>query len=144
MATLTDLSFSEEDINDFWKKLPDDMKEQVSLNLVQKYYRSVRPDLHYFLYEVYDAATKDPSLLEKDLKSLTPMRDWFTLSPERDSAILACEKKLEKPVGVIKGMYTCKGCGCDEFFMDEKQTRGGDEGATLFVKCGNCGKRFKA
>lgn len=143
-ATLADLSACELDIQEIWSHFSEETKNEISVETLEKYLRVFNPDPYYFLYEVYDASQKDLEALQKNLMELAPMRDWITTSPEKEFAQRSYEKKLEKPIGVIKNMYTCKACGCDEFFMDEKQTRGGDEGATLFVKCGNCGKRFKA
>jgi|WetSurMetagenome_2_1015567.scaffolds.fasta_scaffold209283_2 DNA-directed RNA polymerase subunit M/transcription elongation factor TFIIS len=53
-------------------------------------------------------------------------------------------KTQEKPKAV-KGMYKCKekGCGSDEFYVWSQQTRGGDEGMTIFRQCQKCGKRGK-
>jgi DNA-directed RNA polymerase subunit M/transcription elongation factor TFIIS len=113
-------------------------------------------DPKFLSYEIYGilsspkATSKTSKLLEEDLSKFTPMKEWFTKTEERLKTDKWCKARFEKPQEIIKGLYVCKErlangkvCGCDEFFPLEKQTRSGDEGMTLFLKCGGCGKRFK-
>lgn len=37
---------------------------------------------------------------------------------------------------------TCKNCGSNKIWIDVKQVRSGDEGATTFCKCFVCNKRW--
>lgn len=43
----------------------------------------------------------------------------------------------------VKGLYTCKWCKNDEFFIWSAQTRSQDEGTTNFGQCSKCNKRIK-
>jgi DNA-directed RNA polymerase subunit M/transcription elongation factor TFIIS len=96
-------------------------------------------------YEVWAAINKgQEENIANDLRDNLPFREWSIFATERAKFEKMCKSRLEKPAGAIKGKYTCKKCGFKEFFADEMQTRGGDEGMTLFVKCGACGSRFKA
>lgn len=64
-----------------------------------------------------------------------------------DSPLLAAARaadrmetlQMKAPVDTIKSKYKCKKCGSDRTYTSEKQTRSLDEGATVKVKCTNCG-----
>jgi len=53
------------------------------------------------------------------------------------------QKFLEKPFEVEEGVLQCNKCGSKKTFSFSKQTRGGDEGTTVFAQCANCGVRWK-
>lgn len=38
---------------------------------------------------------------------------------------------------------TCKQCQSDNIYSEAKQTRSGDEAATIFYTCLNCGNKWK-
>jgi len=43
-----------------------------------------------------------------------------------------------QPCVAKEGLYSCKKCGSNRTFSFGKQTRGLDEGTTVFVKCVKC------
>lgn len=53
------------------------------------------------------------------------------------------QKFLEKPFEVDEGVLECQACGSKRTYSFSKQTRGGDEGTTVFAKCAECGKTWK-
>ena len=58
-------------------------------------------------------------------------------------SILEQQKFLEKPFEVEEGVLQCNKCGSKRTFSFSKQTRGGDEGTTVFAQCAECGARWK-
>lgn len=44
----------------------------------------------------------------------------------------ACRKK-----NLVKGLYKCKKCGCDEVYTQSIQLRAGDEATSNFAMCSN-------
>jgi DNA-directed RNA polymerase subunit M/transcription elongation factor TFIIS len=52
------------------------------------------------------------------------------------------DKSVAKPK-TVKGVYHCKekGCGSDEFFVWQRQTKSSDEGMSNFRQCARCSKR---
>ncbi len=54
------------------------------------------------------------------------------------------EKVLQSNGGGGGSDLMCPRCKTDEFVhLQMEQVRGGDEGMTVFLKCGNCGRRWK-
>jgi DNA-directed RNA polymerase subunit M/transcription elongation factor TFIIS len=49
---------------------------------------------------------------------------------------------IENPFEVDEGVLECSKCGSKKTFSFSKQTRGGDEGTTVFAQCTNCGKKW--
>lgn len=58
------------------------------------------------------------------------------LQEEQDNFII-------KPFEIEEGVLECGKCGSKKTFSYSKQTRGGDEGTTVFAECANCGNRWK-
>ena len=50
---------------------------------------------------------------------------------------------IENPFEVDEGVLECTKCGSRKTISFSKQTRGGDEGTTVFAKCVTCGKTWK-
>lgn len=48
----------------------------------------------------------------------------------------------EQEIGV-KGVGRCRFCSSNELVFEQKQTRSGDEPATIFVRCVMCGKNWR-
>jgi transcription elongation factor S-II len=49
----------------------------------------------------------------------------------------------EKHIPVTEGVYKCSKCGEKRTTQHEMQTRSADEPMTLFIRCVNCGNRWK-
>jgi DNA-directed RNA polymerase subunit M/transcription elongation factor TFIIS len=115
------------------------------MKAAEKYSLVMGADPHRILYEIYGSFCKGISEEEvlSDLKKLVPMCHWKIHEPQIQFEDSQCRKRLEKPQGVVKGMFKCKKCGSDELIPEPKQTRAADEGETLFVECCNCSDRFK-
>ena len=67
-----------------------------------------------------------------------------TLDPELYSNIIN-KKKLEefrKNNQATSDAFTCRKCKCKKSVISEKQTRAGDEPATIFITCTECGYCF--
>lgn len=99
---------------------------------------------HFLVYEVFGALQKfEEDVVLSDLSNYVDLRNWTSHEEPMNLEDKFCRKRLEKPSNTIKGLYSCKKCGNDEFETDEKQTRSGDEGQTLFIKCSKCFTRRK-
>ena len=59
-----------------------------------------------------------------------------SLQEEQDNFII-------KPFEIEEGVLECGKCGSKKTFSYSKQTRGGDEGTTVFAVCANCNARWK-
>ncbi len=67
-----------------------------------------------------------------------------SLDPELYSNIIN-KKKLEefrKNNQATSDAFTCRKCKCKKSVISEKQTRAGDEPATIFITCTECGYCF--
>lgn len=53
------------------------------------------------------------------------------------------EEKEEEYLEAVSGIMKCFSCGSDKIQSFNKQTRGGDEGTTVFARCTQCGKGWK-
>ena len=58
---------------------------------------------------------------------------------------MLCTMCVVQQLGIkmITGMFTCVRCKSQKTSSSQKQTRSADEPMTVFVKCDNCGKRWK-
>jgi len=65
--------------------------------------------------------------------------DYLTKLHGLDKIILPCDYKPDVPDGIIK-CYKCKSFKTTYY---EMQTRSADENTTKYVKCHNCGNKFK-
>lgn len=91
---------------------------------------------------------EDATMIKRILKDITEgIKGWECCV--YDTQKKNYEKELvqanQKPKAV-KGVYQCKppqGCGSDEFYIWYLQTRGGDEGVTIFRACAKCNRRGK-
>lgn len=68
--------------------------------------------------------------------------DSYVYKDHREKYIAAINKTQKRPKPV-KGLYTCRSCGSDEFYIWSAQTRSSDEGMTHYRQCYKCGKRNK-
>lgn len=59
-----------------------------------------------------------------------------SLQEEQDNFII-------KPFEIEEGVLQCNKCNSKKTFSYSKQTRGGDEGTTVFAVCANCNARWK-
>jgi DNA-directed RNA polymerase subunit M/transcription elongation factor TFIIS len=53
------------------------------------------------------------------------------------------EEFLENPTQVEDGVIQCNRCKSHKTFSYAKQTRGSDEGTTVFVRCSQCHHQFR-
>ena len=60
---------------------------------------------------------------------------------ERDQAILG---SATKDISLSNSKIRCKNCNSKEIMIFEKQTRSGDEGATIFMTCNNCKTKWRS
>lgn len=51
--------------------------------------------------------------------------------------------QLNQKVEVVEGDLQCGSCKSKKIQREEMQTRSGDESATVFCRCTQCGKRWK-
>jgi len=112
---------------------------------LEKYCRVLEGNPRFYAYEIYASLELGISLekILEDLKNFKPHQEWHINSKENDYINDLCAKRLEKPSNIVKGVYKCSRCKCDEFFVTSKQTRSGDEGETVFAKCSKCNKIIK-
>lgn len=112
------------------------------------YCKIFNSDYKFLIFEIY-GALKHSYTVDQVIENMTlfkPYEEWSINAKENLEVENLCKRRLEKPIGTIKGVYRCNNPSCkghDEFLPDEKQTRGGDEGATLFVICTRCGNKKK-
>ena len=59
-----------------------------------------------------------------------------SLQEEQDNFII-------KPFEIEEGVLQCNKCGSKKTFSYSKQTRGGDEGTTVFAVCSECKAKWK-
>jgi len=76
---------------------------------------------------------------EKTVSELVNKTTYFDLSIWDDYKIkeqmaidFACRKK-----NLVKGLYKCNKCGCDEVYTQSIQLRAGDEATSNFAMCSN-------
>lgn len=84
---------------------------------------------------------KNNSIKLEDLCYLSPNE----LNPDKYKDILS-KKEIEEFRKNNKGTtdaFTCKKCKCKKSVVSERQTRAGDEPATLFVTCVECSYCFR-
>lgn len=84
---------------------------------------------------------KDNSINLADICYLSPDE----LNPDKYKDILS-KKEIEEFRKNNKGTtdaFTCKKCKCKKSVVSERQTRAGDEPATLFVTCVECSYCFR-
>lgn len=65
-----------------------------------------------------------------------------TLQSSRDKIMVNLYLLLQREIGV-KGVERCKRCGSNEVVFAEKQTRSADEPTTVFIRCVQCGNRWR-
>ena len=53
------------------------------------------------------------------------------------------DKYMTEPLEVVPGVVSCPFCNSDKVIGHAKQTRGGDEGMTIFFRCTECNKSGK-
>lgn len=90
---------------------------------------------------VEDLKQKNREKIEKYVESgdlfSTPLIDYVRDENEK-------EIKLMKGSDIgTKGIANCKRCHLDNLVINSKQTRGGDEGETIFYYCLDCGHKWK-
>jgi DNA-directed RNA polymerase subunit M/transcription elongation factor TFIIS len=81
----------------------------------------------------------------KDIKDGIKFYDSCVYDTQKKNYEKEMIQANQKPKAV-KGVYQCKppqGCGSDEFYIWYLQTRGGDEGVTIFRSCAKCNRRGK-
>lgn len=96
-----------------------------------------------FAYDAIGLMKLNPS--QKTLDELHEKGDIFEselFNEARQARTLFLCRLNFKPVA-SKGVYFCKNCGSDEFYLWTQQTRSMDEGSTQFRQCKKCGKRGK-
>ncbi len=77
-----------------------------------------------------------------------PTMAYFTLCPEKWKDLFEKEMKrearmLEVDKSMATDMFRCSKCGKRQCTYYEMQTRSADEPMTIFVRCLNCGKRWR-
>lgn len=125
-------------------KIPSSSKKTLA-GALETYCRILEGNSRFYAYEIYSSLELgiSPEEILEDLKAFRPHQEWHINAKENAYVDDLCAKRLEKPSGMVKGVFKCSKCNCDEFFVTEKQTRGGDEGATVFAKCSQCSKIIK-
>lgn len=80
--------------------------------------------------------------MEKDILSLP---DYFFSNIPADEIIEFIKSHTKKYDDMLpKSSFVICSCGSDKVWVDNLQTRSGDEGFTCFFKCSLCKKRWTA
>lgn len=67
-----------------------------------------------------------------------------TLTPRKiNTRTSVYDVQLNEKVNVVEGDLQCGSCKSKKIQREEMQTRSGDESATVFCRCTECGKRWK-
>jgi DNA-directed RNA polymerase subunit M/transcription elongation factor TFIIS len=87
---------------------------------------------------------QEQEFLPHDIAFMKPVNTF----PERwkdtmDAYMKKYENAYEKQDVVVSSLFRCGKCKKKECTYYTQQTRGGDEGETVFVKCMNCGNAWK-
>lgn len=69
---------------------------------------------------------------------------WEQESMDEGRARVISETEMEQ-IGEsgVKGVGTCRYCASTELIISRKQTRSGDEGMTIFVRCVMCQRQWR-
>lgn len=132
------------------KLWPDNKKETKKIvKLVyaetdQKIIDRKRPDV---IVEIVEMLRTTPFReVYKYLKRSTSPEDLIWGQPSMDAGREAVQREIAiqqtKDVG-IKGVGRCRFCASTELVFATKQTRSGDEAATIFVRCVMCDKQWR-
>lgn len=99
---------------------------------------------NYLLYDVFAEYLVSPKLDDIFTSIRQNHIGWnhpvFTKFQEAQKEV---DDFLTKPPELEEGVIQCSRCGSKKTFSFSKQTRRADESATVFVRCGNCGKSFR-
>ena len=75
----------------------------------------------------------------KDMTTTTVLKPGFEHANWDDVHL---KKKKKTVITVEDSVLQCNKCKSNKVLMDTRQTRGGDEGATVFATCTNCGTKW--
>ena len=140
------------------QKARDTIRKWVQKDVIEKYlynasvsqWKKGKRDIHSFeeLYRsmCYDYLSERPeecwAVTKKD--SLSGSFGWSSgrfnnlqKEQEEEDAFIA------NPIEIEEGVVTCGKCGSNKTYSYQLQTRSGDEGITSFVRCVQCGSRWK-
>ena len=87
----------------------------------------------------------------KDIDDGVTAYESCVYQPQKAAYEKALNQSMQKPKAT-KGVYVCKNmsmqsngkqkpCGSDSFYVWQLQTRGGEEGITIYRQCEKCGRR---
>lgn len=90
---------------------------------------------------------KKQKLSVKDTLELIKKPDREVLFNRVEFASIAQQQEerdeyLCSPPKLEEGLFKCSACGSKKTYSYGKQTRSADEATTVFVTCGNCGKKW--
>jgi len=107
---------------------------------------SIKSDNSYedILYQVVSDIDKKAYSLKKIYDMVNTNQTGLnhpTFNKSRD-LILERNSFIEKPFEVAEGIFECKKCGSKKIFSYSKQTRGCDEGTSVFCECSNCNSKW--
>ena len=132
-------------LDDQYKKL-----EEITLTDGQKFFSFTaikRPLLYQIISQIYlfgfDSVYE--SLISKQFASIEEY--FFHASPSMNSSRQKAKVDNEifrNKVEVVEGVFKCGKCGSRETVSTEKQMRSADEPMTIFVRCTQCGNKWKA
>lgn len=113
---------------------------------VREYY----PDLGEFEKVIFDRYQTDGDDYKRDMYEIVMAYynnkevDLEKLGWKNDAFIeFHHDEKEEEFLEAVEGILKCMGCGSRKVQSFNKQTRGGDEGTTVFARCTQCGRGWR-
>jgi len=117
-----------------------------NIDILEKNIYTVSKDFDQYQDTIMSVVTKihNGAKLNKTLQDIKKKQIGFNSNCFTDVQQLITEQHnfIENPFEVEEGVLQCNKCGSKKTFSFSKQTRGGDEGTTVFAQCANCGARW--
>ena len=123
------------------------IKNEKSLDILEKNIRKISSDNEEYIRIVYDVLVliREKEPLTNILKMVKENKIGLNSSKFETIYEEVAEKDnfLDNPFSVEEGVLECGKCGSKRTFSYSKQVRRSDEGFTTFCLCSNCGARWR-
>lgn len=134
------------DLGDGRHLTPEQIKSLSSLEFLDKT-RILSQEQYYVIINVISLLQRFPFDQVIDYLRTTPdIKSFYqelpSLAPEREQVRLQTDS-LQRTTEAEEGLHTCSDCHQKKTLSRHKQVRSADEPMSEFVRCLNCGKRWR-